>query len=103
MIREPPMIGTVGGPVNAGPPCLTVGGGGCYGFAVVVADLGGRNMDLDDLEPRNKKPEPRNLDVMSIKALEECIAELEGEIARVRQAIAAKKDARAGADSVFKT
>jgi len=59
-------------------------------------------MDLDDLEPRNEKPEPRNLDVMSIEALDEYIAELEAEIARIRQAIAAKKDARAGADSVFK-
>ncbi len=59
-------------------------------------------MDLDDLEPRNKKPEPRNLDVMSIEALDEYIAELEAEIARIRQAIAAKKDARAGANSVFK-
>ena len=60
------------------------------------------NMDLDDLEPRNKKPEPRNLDVMSIEALNEYIGELEVEIARIRQAIAAKKEARDGADSVFK-
>ena len=60
-------------------------------------------MDLDDLEPRDKKPEPKNLDVMSIEALEECIAELEAEITRVRQAIAAKKEARTGADSVFKS
>jgi len=59
-------------------------------------------MDLDDLEPRDKKPEPKNLDVMSIEALDEYIAELETEIARIRQAIAAKKEARAGANSVFK-
>ncbi|MDP6785727.1 MAG: DUF1192 domain-containing protein [Rhodospirillales bacterium] len=59
-------------------------------------------MDLDDLEPRNKKPEPRNLDVMSIEALNEYIGELEAEIARIRHAIAAKEEARAGADSVFK-
>jgi uncharacterized small protein (DUF1192 family) len=59
-------------------------------------------MDLDDLEPRKKKPELRNLDVMSIEALNEYIGELEVEIARIRQAIAAKKEARAGADSVFK-
>ena len=82
---------------------MTVGGGGCYGFAFVVAELGGRNMDLDDLEPRDKQPEPKNLDVMSIEALEDYIAEMETEIARVRQAIAAKKEARAGADSVFKS
>ena len=60
-------------------------------------------MDLDDLEPRDEKPETKNLDVMSIEALEECIAELEAEITRVRQAIAAKKEARTGADSVFKS
>ena len=96
------MIGAVGGPVNAAPLCLTVGAGGCYGFAVVMVELRGWIMDLDDLEPRNEKPEPRNLDVMSIEALDEYIAELEAEIARIRQAIAAKKDARAGADSVFK-
>ena len=60
-------------------------------------------MDLDDLEPRDKQPEPKNLDVMSIEALEDYIAEMETEIARVRQAIAAKKEARAGADSVFKS
>ena len=59
-------------------------------------------MDMDDLEPRDKKPEPKNLDVMSIEALDEYIAELETEIARIRQAIAAKKEARAGANSVFK-
>ena len=60
-------------------------------------------MDLDDLEPRDKQPEPKNLDVMSIESLEDYIAEMETEIARVRQAIAAKKEARAGADSVFKS
>jgi len=96
------MIDAVDGPVNAEPLCLTVEGGGCYGFAVVMVKLRGWQMDLDDLEPRNKKPEPRNLDVMSIEALDEYIAELEAEIARIRQAIAAKKDARAGANSVFK-
>jgi uncharacterized small protein (DUF1192 family) len=96
------MIVAVGGPVNAGPLCLTVGGGGCYGFVVVMAAWRGRDMDLDDLEPRNQKPEPKNLDVMSIEALDEYITELEAEIARVCQAIAVKKDARDGADSVFK-
>ena len=60
-------------------------------------------MDLDDLEPRNKKPPPKNLDEMSIEALNDYIAELEGEIARVRGAISAKEAARAGAEAVFKT
>jgi len=59
-------------------------------------------MDLEDLEPRNRKPPPKNLDVMSIEALHEYIAELEAEIARTRETIAAKKKARSGADAVFK-
>lgn len=60
-------------------------------------------MDTDDLEPQQKKPEPKNLDEMSIEALGEYIAELEAEIARVREVIAAKEDARSGAETVFKT
>ena len=59
-------------------------------------------MDLDELEPQRGKPQPRNLEIMSIEALEKYIADLETEIARVREAIAAKEEARAGADSVFK-
>lgn len=59
-------------------------------------------MDTDDLEPQQKKPAPKNLDEMSIEALGEYIADLEAEIARVREVIAAKEDARSGAESVFK-
>ena len=59
-------------------------------------------MDILDLEPQAPKPEPRNLDVMSIEALQDYIAELETEIARVHKAIAAKQSARQGAESVFK-
>lgn len=60
-------------------------------------------MDIDDLEPQHKKPPPKNLDVLSIQALVEYIAELETEIARVREAIAAKEVAQQEANSVFKT
>jgi uncharacterized small protein (DUF1192 family) len=59
-------------------------------------------MDLDDLEPIKKKPPLKNLEVMSIEALGEYIDELKGEIARVEAEIAAKRKARAGAESVFK-
>lgn len=59
-------------------------------------------MDLNDLEPRNKKPAPKKLDEMSIEALREYIAELEAEISRVRDAIAQKEAARQGAETVFK-
>ncbi|MAF94816.1 MAG: DUF1192 domain-containing protein [Rhodospirillaceae bacterium] len=61
-------------------------------------------MDEDDLQPQHqkKKPPPKNLEEMSIGALEEYIAELEAEIVRVGQTIAGKQDARAGAERFFK-
>ncbi len=59
-------------------------------------------MDTDDLEPEKKKPEPKNLEIMSIEALGEYIGELEAEIARVGEAIAAKQSAQAQADQFFK-
>ena len=59
-------------------------------------------MDVDDLEPKQALPEPKNLDVMSIEALTDYITELEAEIARARDVIAVKEKARAGADAVFK-
>jgi len=59
-------------------------------------------MDIEDLEPRKKKPQPKNLDDMSIEALKEYIAELESEIARARDTIAQKEKARLGADQFFK-
>lgn len=60
-------------------------------------------MDADDLEPRAAKPALRDLDEMSIEALEDYIAGLKAEIARAEAAIAAKQAARAGADAFFKT
>ena len=60
-------------------------------------------MDTDDLEPRKPKPAPKNLEEMSIEALSEYISEMEAEIARVRETIAAKEKAREGAESFFKT
>ena len=58
-------------------------------------------MEEDDLEPRNRKPEPKNLAGMSIDALHEYIAELEAEIQRARENIAGRQGARSAADSVF--
>lgn len=60
-------------------------------------------MDLEDLEPRAKEPQKKNLEIMSIEALKAYIAELEAEIMRTREAIALKEKARTGADSVFKS
>ena len=59
-------------------------------------------MDTDDLEPEKKNQSPKNLEIMSIEALDEYIGELEAEIARVREAITAKQSAQADADQFFK-
>ena len=56
----------------------------------------------DPEEPRNVKPKPKDLEVMSIEALGEYIAELEAEIARVREATIEKNKARLGAEATFK-
>ena len=60
-------------------------------------------MDLEDLEPRAKEPQKKNLEIMSIEALKAYIGELEAEIARTRETIALKEKARTGADAVFKS
>jgi len=60
-------------------------------------------MDTDDLEPQKKKPDLKNLEVMSIEALNDYITDLEAEIARVRETIKAKEAARQSADSFFKS
>ena len=59
-------------------------------------------MDTDDLEPKKKKPEQRNLEVLSIEALGEYIDDLEAETRRVRDAITGKQEARKGAETFFK-
>ncbi len=60
-------------------------------------------MELEDLEPRKVKPKPRDLDVMGVEELEEYLAELEAEAARVNEKIAAKKAYLSGADALFKS
>ncbi|NQV55111.1 MAG: DUF1192 domain-containing protein [Rhodospirillales bacterium] len=59
-------------------------------------------MDIEDLEPTKQKPEIKNLEILSIEALGEYIAELEQEIARARAEIVLKNKAREGADLVFR-
>ena len=60
-------------------------------------------MDTDDFESQQQKPALKNLEEVSIEALTEYIAELEAEIARVREAIKGKKGAQSDADQFFKT
>jgi uncharacterized small protein (DUF1192 family) len=59
-------------------------------------------MDEEDLLPRQKKPAKKNLEPLSIAELEGYIGELEEEIVRVRNEIAAKRKQRSGADSLFR-
>lgn len=56
----------------------------------------------DEAESAKQQPALRNLDEMSIKALHGYLDELEAEMARVRKVIAAKEQARIGANALFK-
>lgn len=58
--------------------------------------------DEDDLLPRKTETAPKNLEAMSVEALEHYIAELEEEIARARGAIEGKRKLRTGAEALFK-
>jgi uncharacterized small protein (DUF1192 family) len=60
-------------------------------------------MELEDLEPRKKAPKLKDLEVMGVEELEEYLAELETEAARVKEKIAAKKAYLSGAEGLFKT
>lgn len=59
-------------------------------------------LEDDDLQPRTAKPKPKDLEPLSIEALENYIGELEAEIARVRAAIDAKRRHRSGAEALFR-
>lgn len=58
--------------------------------------------DLDDLDPRQKKTQPRNLDAMNVEDLREYVVVLKGELARVEAKIEAKQTHAAAAASLFK-
>ncbi len=58
--------------------------------------------DLDDLDPRQKKPQLKNLDAMNIADLKEYVAALKAELARVENKIEAKQSHAAAAASLFK-
>ena len=60
-------------------------------------------MDLEDLEPRKTKPKPKDLEVMGVEELEEYLAELDAEAARVKEKLAAKKAYLTGAEGLFKS
>ncbi len=60
-------------------------------------------MDLEDFEPRQKKPKPKDLAVYSVGELEEYIAMLEGEIVRAREEIGRKQTHKNAAAGFFKS
>lgn len=59
-------------------------------------------MDTDDLEPRTKKPQKRNLEPLGVAELEAYIGELKDEIARVEADIERKKKHLSAAEGLFK-
>jgi uncharacterized small protein (DUF1192 family) len=59
-------------------------------------------MDEEDLLPRNKKPQPKDLSLLGIAELEEYIAGLESEIARARAEISTKQGHHHGAEALFR-
>lgn len=61
-----------------------------------------RDDDDDQAVKRKKLFEPPLLDTLSIAELELYITDLKAEISRVEQAISAKRNVRAGADSLFR-
>ncbi|HWZ69529.1 MAG TPA: DUF1192 domain-containing protein [Stellaceae bacterium] len=59
-------------------------------------------MDESEPERRSKPAQPKDLSTLGIEELENYIADLEAEIARVRVEIAAKLGQRRGAEALFK-
>lgn len=58
--------------------------------------------DLDDLDPRQKKSQPLNLDALNVEDLEEYVVALKTELERVEAKIKAKRSHAAAAASLFK-
>jgi uncharacterized small protein (DUF1192 family) len=56
----------------------------------------------EDLAAQKRPPKKKDLMPLSIAELEDYIAAMEEEILRVREAIAAKRKQRGGAESLFK-
>jgi uncharacterized small protein (DUF1192 family) len=59
-------------------------------------------MDEEDLLPRNKRPQLKDLTNMGVAELEAYIAGLEAEIARARAEITTKLGQRVGAEALFR-
>jgi uncharacterized small protein (DUF1192 family) len=75
---------------------------------IIFARAGGKRhdgeagMEEEDLLPQRQKPKPRDLSLMGVAELEEYIAEMRTEIARVEAEITEKKKHRGGAEALFR-
>lgn len=58
--------------------------------------------EFDELPSGETETLARNLEAMSVEELEKYIVDLKDEIARVQEAIGARRKLRSGADVVFK-
>ncbi|MBM3620147.1 MAG: DUF1192 domain-containing protein [Alphaproteobacteria bacterium] len=56
----------------------------------------------EDLEPRNRKPKPKDLSGLSIEELRDYIADMKAEIARAEETIKAKQSHASAAALFFK-
>ena len=56
----------------------------------------------DDLDPKTKKPQPRDLENLSVEELAEYIIDLKDEIQRAEKDIQAKGAQKSAADAFFK-
>ena len=60
-------------------------------------------MDLEDLEPRKRKPKKRDLDPLGLEELRDYVLELKEEIERTQEEIRKKEKHRQGLDGLFKS
>ena len=58
--------------------------------------------DLDDLDPRQKKTQPKNLDVMNVEDLKEYVVALKAGLERGEAKSKAKQSHAAAAAALFK-
>lgn len=59
-------------------------------------------MDWDDLDPKKKTAQLRDLGTLDIEELRAYIAQLQTEIVRAEAAITAKEKVKSGAEALFK-
>lgn len=59
-------------------------------------------MDWDDLDPKKKTAQLRDLGTLGVEELRDYIAQLQAEIIRAEATIAAKEKVKSGAEALFR-